>query len=187
MLSKKDVSDMKITNLLKKDTIILDVQADSKDAVLSELVEQLYSAGNLNNKEAFKQDILVREAQSTTGVGEAIAIPHAKSAAVDKPAIAFGRSADGIDFDSMDGQPAHLFFMIAASEGANNEHLEALSRLSTFLMDPKFQDKMYKAASADDILQAVNEKEAELDAPEEVKTDEAPQKVLSPRDSIFYY
>src|SRR5699024_4781750 len=104
---------------------------------------------------------------STTGVGEAIAIPHAKSAAVARPSIAFGRSAEGIDFDSMDGKPVHLFFMIAASEGANNEHLEALSRLSTFLMDPKFQEKMYHVESIEDILQAVNEKEAELDAPEE--------------------
>jgi len=170
---------MKITDLLKKDTIILDLQADAKEAVLSEIIEQLDRAGRLNDKEVFKQDILAREAQSTTGVGEAIAIPHAKSAAVAQPAIAFGRSANGIDFDSLDGQPAHLFFMIAASEGANNEHLEALSRLSTFLMDPKFQEKMYNAASADDILQAVNEKEAELDAPEEETTETASQKILA--------
>ncbi|HLR40695.1 MAG TPA: fructose-specific PTS transporter subunit EIIC, partial [Virgibacillus sp.] len=170
---------MKITDLLKKDTIILDLQADAKEAVLSEIIEQLDRAGRLNDKEVFKQDILAREAQSTTGVGEAIAIPHAKSAAVAQPAIAFGRSADGIDFASLDGQPAHLFFMIAASEGANNEHLEALSRLSTFLMDPKFQEKMYNAASADDVLQAVNEKEAELDAPEEETTETASQKILA--------
>jgi len=170
---------MKITDLLKKDTIILDLQADAKEAVLSEIIEQLDRAGRLNDKEAFKQDILAREAQSTTGVGEAIAIPHAKSAAVAQPAIAFGRSADGIDFDSLDGQPAHLFFMIAASEGANNEHLEALSRLSTFLMDPKFQEKMYNATSADDILQAVNEKEAELDTPEEETTETESQKILA--------
>src|SRR5690625_3363169 len=112
---------MKITDLLKEDTIILDLQADSKENVLGELVGKLNNAGRLKDPEAFKQDILARESQSTTGVGEAIAIPHAKSAAVKTPAIAFGRSASGIDFDSMDGQPAHLFFMIAASEGANNE------------------------------------------------------------------
>src|SRR5699024_5719581 len=100
-------------------------------------------------------------------------------AAVAQPAIAFGRSADGIDFASLDGQPAHLFFMIAASEGANNEHLEALSRLSTFLMDPKFQEKMYNAASADDVLQEVNEKEAELDAPEEETTEATSDKILA--------
>src|SRR5699024_11119432 len=158
---------MKSTDLLKEDTIILDLQADSKDRVIKELVAQLDSAGRLNDKEQCTQDILAREEQSTTGVGEAIAIPHAKSAAVARPSIACGRSAEGIDFDSMDGKPVHLFFMIAASEGANNEHLGALSRLSTFLMDPKFQEKMYHAESIEDILQAVNEKEAELDAPEE--------------------
>lgn len=170
---------MKITDLLKKDTITLDLQADSKDDVLSELIGQLYEAGRLNDQEAFKQDILTRESQSSTGVGEAIAIPHAKSAAVNQPAIAFGRSAEGIDFDSMDGQPARLFFMIAASEGANNEHLEALSRLSTFLMDPTFQKNMYNAANREDILQAVNEKEAELDAPEEEEIADNPQQILA--------
>src|SRR5699024_8557102 len=161
---------MKITDLLKKDTIILDLQADAKEAVLSEIIEQLDRAGRLHDNVVVRQGISAREAESTTGVREAIAILHAKSAAVALPAIAFGRFADGIDFASLDGQPAHFFFMIAASEGANNEHLEALSRLSTFLMDPKFQEKMYNAASADDVLQAVNEKEAELDAPEEETT-----------------
>ena len=170
---------MKITDLLKEDTIILDLQADSKDRVIKELVEQLDSAGRLNDKEQFTQDILAREEQSTTGVGEAIAIPHAKSAAVARPSIAFGRSAEGIDFDSMDGKPVHLFFMIAASEGANNEHLGALSRLSTFLMDPKFQEKMYHAESIEDILQAVNEKEAELDAPEEETVEESSKSILA--------
>src|SRR5699024_6895261 len=94
---------MKITDLLKKDTIILDLQADAKEAVLSEIIEQLDRAGRLNDKEVFKQDILAREAQSTTGVGEAIAIPHAKSAAVAQPAIAFGRTAVRIDISVLVG------------------------------------------------------------------------------------
>src|SRR5699024_4133885 len=98
---------------------------------------------------------------------------------VARPSIAFGRSAEGIDFDSMDGKPVHLFFMIAASEGANNEHLGALSRLSTFLMDPKFQEKMYHAESIEDILQAVNAKEAELDAPEEETVEESSKSILA--------
>ncbi len=98
---------MKITDLLKKDTIILDLQADAKEAVLSEIIEQLDRAGRLNDKEAFKQDILAREAQSTTGVGEAIAIPHAKAAGGGQPAISIGRSAGGRDFDKRAGKPAH--------------------------------------------------------------------------------
>lgn len=162
---------MKITELLKQETIILDLQANTKENVLTELIDQLDRAGKLQDKQKFTEGILGREEQSTTGIGEGIAIPHAKSAAVKEPAIAFGRSAEGIDYDSMDGQPAHLFFMIAATDGANNAHLEALSRLSTFLMDEKFRTKIYEATSVDHILEAVNQKEAELDEPEEPVTD----------------
>ncbi|NAO99297.1 PTS fructose transporter subunit IIA, partial [Halomonas sp. MG34] len=162
---------MKITELLKQETIILDLQANTKENVLTELIDQLDRAGKLQDKQKFTEGILGREEQSTTGIGEGIAIPHAKSAAVKEPAIAFGRSADGIDYDSLDGQPAHLFFMIAATDGANNAHLEALSRLSTFLMDEKFRTKIYEATSVDHILEAVNQKEAELDEPEEPVTD----------------
>ncbi|MEK5069078.1 PTS fructose transporter subunit IIABC [Sporosarcina sp. FSL K6-1508] len=159
---------MKITQLLTEATIILDVEATSKQDVLTELINQFERAGNLNDKGGFTKDILAREEQSTTGIGDGIAIPHAKSAAVKVPGIAFGRSLPGIDYASLDGQPAHLFFMIAASEGANNDHLEALSRLATFLMDANFREKVLKATSKSEILQAVNDKEAELDGPEEV-------------------
>lgn len=159
---------VKITQLLTEATIILDVEATSKQDVLTELINQFERAGNLNDKGGFTKDILAREEQSTTGIGDGIAIPHAKSAAVKVPGIAFGRSLPGIDYASLDGQPAHLFFMIAASEGANNDHLEALSRLATFLMDANFREKVLKATSKSEILQAVNDKEAELDGPEEV-------------------
>lgn len=158
---------MNITSLLTKDTVLLDLAASSKEAALSELVGKLDDAGKLSDREAFMNDILAREAQSTTGIGDGIAIPHAKSSAVHEPAIAFGRSAPGIDYAALDGQPAHLFFMIAASEGANNDHLEALSRLATFLMDGKFRERVLKAASADEVLAAVNDKERELEEPEE--------------------
>jgi fructose PTS system EIIBC or EIIC component len=165
---------MKITDLLREETIILDVQSKSKPAILKELVAQLDQAGTLNNKDSFMADILAREEQSTTGIGDGIAIPHAKSAAVKKPAIAFGRSTEGIDFESLDGKPAHLFFMIAASDGANNDHLEALSRLATFLMDDNFRDKLLAATSKNELLAIVNEKEVEVDGPEEV-VEEVPQ------------
>ncbi|MCW1927931.1 PTS fructose transporter subunit IIABC [Bhargavaea beijingensis] len=158
---------MNITSLLTKDTVLLDLAASSKEAALSELDGKLDEAGKLSDREAFMNDILAREAQSTTGIGDGIAIPHAKSSAVHEPAIAFGRSAPGIDYEALDGQPAHLFFMIAASEGANNDHLEALSRLATFLMDGKFRERVLKAASADEVLAAVNDKERELEEPEE--------------------
>ena len=156
---------MRITDLLKEETIILDVRSKSKPNILKELVEQLDQAGTLNDKESFMADILAREAQSTTGIGDGIAIPHAKSAAVKKPAIAFGRSTEGIDFESLDGKPAHIFFMIAASDGANNDHLEALSRLATFLMDKHFREKLLAATSKEELLTMVNEREIEEDGP----------------------
>lgn len=171
---------MKITELLNQDTIILDLQAQSKEDALNELANQLDDAGKLNDKQAYINDIFSREKQSTTGIGESIAIPHAKSAAVKVPAIAFGRSESGINFDSLDGQPAHLFFMIAASEGANNDHLEALSRLSTFLMDKKFREKIYQSTTKEEVLEAVNAKEIEMDAPEEkAEEPKASSKILA--------
>lgn len=156
---------MKITQLLTNDTIILNLAAQTKQEVLAELTVQLDRAGKLHDQHAFLQDILAREGQSTTGIGDGIAIPHAKSNAVKEPAIAFGRSHQGLDYESLDGQPSHLFFMIAASEGANNDHLEALSRLATFLMDEKFRIRILEASSKEEILQAVTDKEKEVDVP----------------------
>lgn len=156
---------MRITQLLTESTIILDLQSGSKRQVLNELVDQLDRAGKLNDKNAFMQDILAREEQSTTGIGDTIAIPHAKSAAVKAPAIAFGRSFKGIDFESLDGQPANLFFMIAATDGANDDHLEALSRLATFLMDEKFRVRILEAETKEQVLQVVSDKETEVDGP----------------------
>ncbi|KOF09821.1 PTS fructose transporter subunit IIA [Planococcus glaciei] len=156
---------MKITQLLTESTIILDVAASSKPEVIAELVAQLDRAGKLNDPAQFTKDILAREEQSTTGIGEGIAIPHAKSGAVKEPAIAFGRSNSGLDYESMDGQPANLFFMIAATEGANDAHLEALSRLATFLMDGNFRSRILAATTKQEVLQAVTDKETEEDGP----------------------
>ncbi|WP_456277751.1 PTS fructose transporter subunit IIABC [Bacillus sp. AK128] len=150
---------MKITELLKKETIVLDLKATSKQDVIDELVDVLSTAGRLFDRRKFKEAILARESQSTTGIGEGIAIPHAKTSAVKVPAIAFGRSTEGVDYEALDGQPSHLFFMIAASEGANNEHLETLSRLSSYLMDPAFRQRIESAKTKDEVIQAIDEKE----------------------------
>ncbi|PRO65937.1 PTS fructose transporter subunit IIABC [Alkalicoccus urumqiensis] len=161
---------MKITELLKKETMVLELASTSKEAVMEELAETLDKAGHLNDRASFLEAIRERESQSSTGIGEGVAIPHAKTAAVTEPAIVFGRSQEGIDYDALDGQPSHLFFMIAASEGANQTHLQALSRLSTLLMDEDFRQVLLKASSKEDILKAVDAKEkeklAEEDAPE---------------------
>ncbi|MGG0459458.1 PTS fructose transporter subunit IIABC [Bacillus mycoides] len=157
---------MKITELLKRDTVIMNLTASNKEAVIDELVEKLNGANRLNNKAEFKEAILKRELQSTTGIGEGIAIPHAKTKAVKQPAICFGRSVSGIKYESLDGQPAHLFFMIAASEGANNTHLETLSRLSTLLMDEGFRKQLLEAKDEDELLRLFDEKENEKEEAE---------------------
>ncbi|MEC3883254.1 PTS fructose transporter subunit IIA [Halobacillus litoralis] len=160
---------MKITDLLTKETIVLNMSASSKPEAIDELVGQLDHAGKLNDRDDFKQAIEAREQQSTTGIGDGIAIPHAKTSAVKDPAIAFGRSQDGLDYESLDGQPTNLFFMIAASEGANNTHLETLSRLSSFLMDNNFRQQLEEAKTEADVIEAINAKEAEEDDEEETE------------------
>ncbi|WP_449538183.1 PTS fructose transporter subunit IIABC [Ferdinandcohnia sp. Marseille-Q9671] len=167
---------MRITDLLKKDTVIIELSSSAKEEVIDELVSKLDEAGRLQDKEQFKQAIVTRESQSTTGIGEGIAIPHAKTAAVSTPAIAFGRSIAGIDYESLDGQPSHLFFMIAASEGANNAHLETLSRLSSLLMDIEFREKLMKVQSPDELIDVINEKENESEEEEAPVEKKAGQK-----------
>jgi fructose PTS system EIIBC or EIIC component len=152
---------MKITDLLTKETIILYLKAKTKEEVIDELVAKLQEAGVLRDAQMFKEAIFAREAQSTTGVGDGIAIPHAKTAAVKRPAVAFGRSESGIDYDALDGKPSHLFFMIAAPEGANNTHLEALARLSSMLMDSSFRTRIESASDEEEFIRLIAEKEAE--------------------------
>ena len=152
---------MKITELLKKDTIVLDLSAKTKAEVIEELVNKLHSAGRLNDKEEYKKAILNREEQFSTGLGDGIAIPHAKTAAVKVPALAFGRSKEGIDYESLDGNPAHVFFMIAASEGAHNDHIETLSRLSTMLMNEDFRNKLMETKTAEEVLTLIDSSEEE--------------------------
>lgn len=176
---------MKITQLLTEETIILNLSATSKQQVLEELTGQLKQAGKLVDQQAFLQDILARESQSTTGIGEGIAIPHAKSAAVEVPAIAFGRSEHGLDYESLDGQPAHLFFMIAATEGANDDHLEALSRLATFLMDEKFRSRILAASSKQEVLQTITDKEMEDEGLKEAFEEKAEVEVGSSAKKIL--
>ncbi|WP_026690768.1 PTS fructose transporter subunit IIABC [Alteribacter aurantiacus] len=152
---------MRITDLLKKDTVVLNLSATDKKGAIDELSGQLNKADRLVDLESFKEAIHDRENQSSTGIGEGVAIPHAKTKAVKEPAIAFGRSVKGVDYDALDGQKSHLFFMIAASEGANNEHLQTLSRLSTLLMDEDFRQTLMEADTEEAVLQAVDQKETE--------------------------
>ncbi|PFA70486.1 PTS fructose transporter subunit IIA [Bacillus sp. AFS015802] len=152
---------MRITELLTNETIQLNLSSRSKNGVIDELVSVLDQSGKLQDRDEFKKAILNREAQSTTGIGEGIAIPHAKTSAVKAPAIAFGKSEEGVDYESLDGAPAHLFFMIAATEGANQTHLEALSRLSSMLMDMDVRKALLHAATKEEVLEIINRHDGE--------------------------
>ncbi|WP_067843300.1 PTS fructose transporter subunit IIABC [Amphibacillus sediminis] len=150
---------MKITDLISKDTINLELSAHSKADVINSLVQTLASANKLTDENAFKSAIWERENHTSTGIGDGIAIPHAKAKTVKQPAIAFGRSLAGVDYQSLDNKPAHLFFMIAASESADNDHLDTLARLSSMLMDSSFRDDLLAAQSDDEILTIIDQKE----------------------------
>ncbi|WP_121661239.1 PTS fructose transporter subunit IIABC [Metabacillus litoralis] len=154
---------MRITEVLTKRTIKLEIQSTSKGDVVKELVDVLDRAGKLSNKESYEQAVLNREKQSTTGIGDGIAIPHAKTNAVKEPAIVFGRSTNGVDYESLDGQPSYLFFMIAAPEGANNTHLEALSKLSSILMKQEVRDQLLQAKTEDEVLAIIDQYDVQED------------------------
>lgn len=158
---------MRITELLTLDTIAMDVEATNKNGVIDELVNQLNQAGKLNDVEAYKEAIHQREGQSTTGIGEGIAIPHAKVAAVETPAIAFGKSKAGIDYQSLDMQPAHLFFMIAAPEGGAQTHLDALAKLSGILMDELVRADLLAAETPEEVQAIINKADDEAVEDEE--------------------
>ncbi|MCC2250866.1 fructose-specific PTS transporter subunit EIIC [Virgibacillus sp. AGTR] len=170
---------MNITELLKQDIMILEVKANSKEDVIQAMADRLGQAGRLNDKEAYIEAIWNREKQSSTGIGEGVAIPHAKTSAVKTPAIAFARSRTGVEFDSLDAQPVHLFFMIAASEGANNDHLQTLSRLSTLLMDEDFRKRLMEVETEEQIINIIDAKEKEKLGKEEEATSTSGPEILA--------
>ena len=171
---------MRIIDLLDKKSINLNLKSTDKTSVINELVDLVDASWNLNNKNEYKQEILARESKSTTGIGEGIAIPHAKTKAVKKACLASGVSKTGIDYDSLDGAPSNLFFMIAAPDGANDTHLEVLSRFSTMLMDENFRSSWINASSADEFLSLIDKTESEK-FPEEAKQNDSKEVSKFPR------
>lgn len=158
---------MRITELLSKDGIALNVKVESKDAAIDYLVGLHDKAGNISDRKVFKEGILAREADGSTAIGEGIAIPHAKNKAVKRPGLAAMTVPEGVDYDSLDGQSSNLFFMIAAPESGSDVHLEVLSRLSMLLMDENFRAELLAAADKDAFLAVVDKYENEK-FPEEV-------------------
>lgn len=144
---------MKIQDLLRKDVMLLDLQATEKTAVIDEMIKNLTDHGYVTDFETFKEGILAREALTSTGLGDGIAMPHSKNAAVKEATVLFAKSNKGVDYESLDGQATDLFFMIAAPEGANDTHLAALAELSQYLMKDGFADKLRQATSADQVIE----------------------------------
>lgn len=161
---------MKIQDVLRKDVMLLDLQATSKEAVIDEMITSLVEKGYVTDFEVFKTGIMNREAQTTTGLGDGIAMPHAKNAAVKEATVLFAKSNKGVDYASLDGQPTDLFFMIAAPEGANDTHLAALAELSKYLMKPGFADRLRAVTNPEEVIAVFDTAEEADKAAEEVVT-----------------
>lgn len=152
---------MRIVDLLKKEAVVLNADVSTKDQMLDLLIDIHSKVGNISDKAEFKKGILKRESEGPTAIADGICIPHSKNNAVKQPGIAAITVPQGVDCEALDGQPSNLFFMIAAPAEGSDVHLEALSRLSTILMDGEFRNKLLTAENVDAFLKAINEKEAE--------------------------
>ena len=165
---------MRITELLDKRSIRIDGAPKSKNEALDQMVELMAKSGKINDLEAYRQEVYRREEEGTTGVGEGIAIPHGKGAFVDKPGLAAMVVKDGVDYDSLDGEPVHLIFLIAAPNTKDNVHLDVLSKLSVLLMDEDFSRALQNAKSPEEFMKIVDEADQEApDLDEKLKADEA--------------
>lgn len=164
---------MRITELLKKESIELGVKVADKNAAIDKLISLMDAGGRLNSIQGYKEGILAREALGSTAIGEGIAIPHAKVDAVKEPGLAAMVVPEGVDYEAFDGSLANLIFMIAAPAAGDDVHLQALSRLSTLLMNPGFKESLIGAKDADEFLDIIDKAENERFGEEEKKTQAA--------------
>lgn len=170
---------MEIKDLMIKDAMIMDLQATDKKGAIDEMVQKMYDAGRISDIETYKQGILAREAQTSTGLGDGIAMPHAKNAAVKEATVLFAKSKKGVDYEALDGQPTFLFFMIAAPEGANDTHLQALAALSRLLIDPDFVGKLKEAGTPEEVQELFQTAEQQKEAEAVAEQEEAAQTAAS--------
>lgn len=157
---------MKIVDLLSVDAMIMNLSATEKKAAIHEMVEKLHDAGRIEDVTVFEEGILAREAQTSTGLGDGLAMPHAKNKAVLKPTVLFAKSNSGVDYEALDGQPTFLFFMIAAPDGANDTHLKALAGLSRLLLNPELIADLKKATQPEEVIHLFDEAQKEYDKKE---------------------
>ena len=168
---------MKITDLFSEGAIQLDGIASNKQEVINKLIDLMMNNGNIVNKEEYRRVVMKREEEGTTGIGEGIAIPHGKSEAVSKPGLAAMVIQDGVEFDSLDGKPAKLLFLIAAPNTKDNIHLDVLSRLSTLLMDTEFRAALLDAKTPKEFLTCIDR--AEKTKLDEVKQENGGYEILA--------
>lgn len=154
---------MKINDLLVKEAMIMDLQATEKKPAIDEMVQKLYDIGRITDLDKFKEGILAREEETSTGLGDGIAMPHAKNDAVKEATVLFAKSEQGVDYESLDGQPTYLFFMIAAPEGADDTHLQALAALSRQLVNQDFVANLQQAQTPEDVQAAFAQVEEDDD------------------------
>ena len=141
---------MRITDLLDARSILLNASPKSKNEALDQIVDLMVKSEKINDKEAYRKQVYAREEESTTGIGEGIAIPHGKCDAVTKPGLAAMVVKDGVDFDSLDGEPVTLMFLIAAPNTEDNIHLDVLSKLSVLLMNEEFTEALRNAETVEE-------------------------------------
>jgi len=170
---------MKIQDLLRKDVMLLDLQATEKTAVIDEMIKSLTDHGYVTDFETFKEGILAREALTSTGLGDGIAMPHSKNAAVKEATVLFAKSNKGVDYESLDGQSTDLFFMIAAPEGANDTHLAALAELSQYLMKDGFADKLRQVTSADQVIELFDKASEKTEEPVQAPTNDSDEFIVA--------
>jgi PTS system fructose-specific IIC component len=154
---------MRIKDILSPESMIMDLKATTKDEAISEMADLEVATGIVNNKEKFVESIWAREKESTTGIGGGIAMPHARNEYINKARVLFAKSEKGVDFDSLDQQPVHLFFMITAPAGADNTHLQALAKLSSLLINPDLVEKLKAAKTAEEVIDLFSQAEADKD------------------------
>jgi PTS system nitrogen regulatory IIA component len=151
---------MKVVDFLREDWMVADLRASDKEGVLRELAQVLARSGTISDVDRAVFVLLEREKLGSTGIGEGIAIPHGKLPELSEVVAVFGRSRQGVDFDSMDGEPSHLFFLLMAPENSASLHLKALARISRLLKAKQFREELLGCASGDELYRKISEEDA---------------------------
>jgi PTS system nitrogen regulatory IIA component len=153
---------MKIMEILVKDAVILDLGVRTKREVLAEMAASLAKVEPQIEADRLLDVLLEREALQSTGIGEGVAIPHGKLAGLSRLIATFARSREGVDFESIDGQPTHHFFLLVVPEHSGGQYLKALARISRFFRDPAFRDNLANGEAVEDVIRAIEEEDAKL-------------------------